>query len=168
MSDTEDNVNDFIGDKNDGEAVRWFGLYSLVVTAVSAFFIDTSPLSNTWVPAGGAWWWSNVYFHWPVFVAWMFLGFLDSEMMRMVFTTMVTMSVLGPFASHWKALIDMVYACDGSCLDNVSLYIWTAIYAFITFIQMIVDITLIPQVYSWSGEGEFGDDDAKSLFSVMF
>ena len=47
MSNAEENVDEFIGDKNDAEAVRWFGWYSLVVTLVSGYMLDTS--SNSWI-----------------------------------------------------------------------------------------------------------------------
>lgn len=54
MSQAEENVDNFIGDKNDGEAVRWFGMYSLITSLISAYLMDTS--SSTWIRRGSDWW----------------------------------------------------------------------------------------------------------------
>lgn len=166
MSKAEDNVDNFIGDKNDGEAVRWFGMYSLVTSLVSAFILDTR--NNNWISANSQWWYAQISAFWPVLICWLFVSFFDSEFMRMVYSTMVTISVLTPFMWNWYNIVDMWYGCDGHCLDNVSLYIWTAIYCAINVFQMIVDIILLPQIYNWAEDGDIIDNGANSLLSVMF
>ena len=167
MSKAEDNVDDFIGDKNDGEAVRWFGMYSLITTIVSAYMIDTN-MDQTWIAAGSNWWSTQIWAFWPVFMGWLFVSFFDSEFMRSVYRMLVTISVLGPFAINWYNLVVMVYSCDGSCLDELSLYIWTAIYSAINIFQMIVDIILLPQIYNWTDDADILDNGAKNLLAVMF
>lgn len=101
-------------------------------------------------------------------MGWLFVSFFDSEFMRSVFRMLVTISVLGPFAINWYNLVIMVYACDGSCLDDLSLYIWTAIYGAINVFQMIVDIILLPQIYNWTDDADILDNGAKNLLAIMF
>ena len=100
-------------------------------------------------------------------MCWLFVSFFDSEFMRMVYTTMVTVSVLVPFLVNWYILVDMWRRCDGSCLDDVSLYIYTAFYSAINVFQMIVDIILLPQIYNWADDAKILDNGAKSLLAVM-
>ena len=94
----EDSVAGFIGEKNDGEAVRWYGLYSGILSLVT--FIMWNEFSGKSWNLGG--YWTLISYHYfPVFMGWLLVSFFDGEFMRTVFGAVVALSILGPFASLW-------------------------------------------------------------------
>ena len=99
----EDKVAGFIGDKNDGEAVRWYGMYSLTVGVGSIFFWMWFN-DKTYIALNAKWFTYQMEFFVPVFITWLMVSFFDSEFMRETFSTVVSISILGPFAMHWYAL----------------------------------------------------------------
>ena len=94
----QDRVDGFIGDKNDGEAVRWYGLYSGILSLV-AFLMFNEFGGKSWNISA---YWAYVSYHYfPVFMCWLLVSYFDGEFMRTVFGAIVSLSILGPFASQW-------------------------------------------------------------------
>ena len=166
MSDAENQVDGFIGEKNDGEAVRWFGLYSLSMSVGTMFFYMFFN-NKTYIAANSQWFYSQIEFFLPVFWGWIFVSFFDGEFMRSTFQMLVSLSVLGPFALHWYALAQFYLGCEGSCLDSITFWLYLAAYSAFTIFQMIVDVILLPQIYDWTDSASIVDNGA-SLLAVLF
>ena len=162
----EDNVAGFIGDKNDGEAVRWYGMYNMWMTIGTLLWYMN--FNNKWYIAGNFnWYMSQLQFSFPVFISWVMVSFFDGEFMREVFSDIVTLSILGPFAAHWYTLAQFYLAGEGSYLDDLEFWLWFAIYGAFTIFQMIIQVVLLPQVYDWSDSASYLDND-KNLLAIFF
>ena len=74
----------FIGDKNDGEAVRWYGMYSMIMGVGSIFFYMLMN-GEAYVAGNFNWYLSQMEFFIPVFICWLMVSFFDGEFMRGVF-----------------------------------------------------------------------------------
>ena len=167
MSEADDKVDGFIGEKNNGEAVRWFGLYSMAMSVGTMFFwMFFNDLTYIWMNAD--WFYNQIEIFVPVFIGWLFVSFFDSELMRTIFSLLVTLSVLGPFASHWYHTATFYLSCTDFCHDSLTFYIYLAAYVCFNFFQMIVDIILLPQIFDWADDAKIIDNGAKSLLAYMF
>ena len=105
----------------------------------------------TYVAGNSAWWITQIEYFVPVFMAWLFIGFFETDLMKDIFAMIVTLSILGPFAQLWNNLGTFYLAGEGSYLDNVTFWLWFAAYSCYTIFQMIVDIILLPSVFDWAG-----------------
>ena len=166
MSEADDKVDNFIGEKNDGQAVRWFGLYSMAMSVGTMFFWMFFN-DKTYIAANRAWFYAQIEFFLPVFISWLFVSFFDSETMRSIFSLVVTISILGPFASHWYHNATFFLGCEGVCLDSITFYIYLAAYSAFTFFQMIIDVLLLPQIYDWSDDARILDNGASTLLAMF-
>ena len=163
----EDKVGGFIGDKNDGEAVRWYGMYALAHSVGTIFFYMFFN-DKTYVAGNAAWYLSQIEFFLPVFIGWIFVSMFDGEFMRSTFQTLVSLSILGPFGMHWYALANFFLGCEGVCLDSITFWLWLAAYAAYTIFQMIVDIILLPQIFDWTESASIVDNGAENLLAILF
>ena len=163
----QDSVAGWIGDKNDGEAVRWYGMYSMFMGVGSIFFYMFMN-GEAYVAGNFNWYLYQMEFFIPVFISWLMVSFFDGEFMRGVFETVTTLSILGPFAMHWYALAQFYLAGEGSYLDSLEFWIWFALYGAFTIFQQIIQVVLLPQVYDWADSASTLDNESQSLIAAMF
>ena len=164
----EDAVGDFIGEKDNAGAVRWYGMYSLAMSVGTMFFYMFFN-GRSYVAGNSAWYWSNIESFLPVVICWLMVSFFDGEFMRMVYADVVSASISGPFAAHWVVLAGFYLAGEGSYLDSVTFWIYFAGYAAFTIFQMIVQVIMLPSVMAWAEEAPTLDNDQeKNLLAILF
>ena len=154
MSDTIDNsdsgaqaqdqVAGFIGDKNDAEAVRWYGLYSGILTLIGYFFWKEFS-ARTWGFPG--FWSATKMAYLPVFTGWLLVSYFDGEFMRTVFGMIVIYSVLTVNFTQWNLIISLFIS---NKLDDVDGWITVLLYSAFNIFQGIVQLILVPQIRNWS------------------
>ena len=147
--------------------MRWFGLYSMWMSIGTAFFWMFFN-DKTYIALNRAWFYNQIEYFLPAFMGWIFVSLFDSEFMRSTYVTLVTISVIGPFANHWYDLANLWIAGENSYLDSITFWIYFAAYCAFTFFQMIVDIILLPQIYDWADSARIVDNGAKNLLTILF
>ena len=81
--------------------------------SVGAIFVYMFLNDRTYVARNAAWFYSQIEFFLPVFICWLMTIYFDGDFMRQVYTTVVTLSILGPFANHWRTLATMYLGGEG-------------------------------------------------------
>ena len=152
----EDKVGGWIGEKNDGEAVYWYGVYSLIMGIgalyVWIFFNDIAAVVRySWGFQ------AHYYFYIPVGMSWLLMSFIDNDQSRAIFKYLVAISVLGPFYTHWTAFAGYLWTWNDS--QGLFWYLWGAGWFVGTIIQEIVQIILLPQIFNWIDGGNYDDED---------
>merc|ERR1712045_1048821 len=123
---------------------------------------------KTYIWLNANWFYSQIQFFLPAFMGWIFVSLFDSPTMRDIYSMLVTISVMGPFANHWWRLANFFIGGEGSYLDELTFWLYFAAYVAFTFFQMIVDIILLPQIYDWADGARIVDNGAKNLLTILF
>ena len=162
MSDADQQVSDFIGDQDDSQAVRWYGMYSLILSTGSIVAYNLFN-TNSWV-ASSVWLSNNVYSYFPVFMGWVFVSLFDSEFMRWIFRMLLVKNIYATIVYQLNSIV-MLYYFENS---DVAVFIWMAIWGFLTMIQILVQAIVLPQVFDWTNSASIKDNGADSLLAVLF
>jgi hypothetical protein len=92
---------------------------------------------------------------WPTFIAWVGVQFFDSQQMREICKTAVTISLGGPFFMYWVVITDMLTTATDTA--NWASWLWWVLFgvAVVYAIASIVfQVIFVPQVYAWVEEAE--------------
>lgn len=145
-------TENFIGERNDAEAVFWYGIYSLIMSfglIVVYHLID----GTDWIAMyGGV---DGFKYKWygyvPIAMTWLAVSLFDSKMLRIIFKDMAAFSVMGPFWYQWKAFGDYLLLSEGG---NQDLGYWLGAVVFFswTVFEEIIQIILMPQILSWADD----------------
>ena len=144
----QDGVEGFVDAENNAEAVRWYGLASLIMgyAIIPAYwFLD----DYQFVAMNASWFtWVQTIFL-PVGMAWLMLGFFDGQFMRAIFRDLVMISVMGPFFVYWYPISAYFVAGEGY-YDNVKFLGWGAFFVIHSMLQGVFQIVLVPSVIDWT------------------
>ena len=162
MSDADQQVSDFIGDQDDSQAVRWYGMYSLILSTGSIVAYNLFN-TNSWV-ASSAWFTTNIGSYFTVFMGWVFVSLFDSEFMRWIFRMLLVKNIYATIVTQSNNLVFMYYVYN----SDVAVFIWMAIWGFLTMIQILVQAIVLPQVFDWTNSASIKDNGADSLLAVLF
>ena len=166
----EDLANSFIGERDNAQAVFFYGSVSLI-TAASSIVLYIILNEMYWVARTRAFFLTHIEFFAPVGMAWLMVSFFDSEFMRTVFADVVMASIMGPFFAHWYVIIEFFLAGevggqewsagDSSITAYDELFFWTTMAAMgaLTIFEMILQVVLLPQVFEWVEEAPELDND---------
>lgn len=86
--DLQDSTSEFLGEKSDAEAVRYYGWYGLI-HSVGTVLVYISVNDNYYVALASAWFLSQIWFFAPVGFGWLMLSYFDGELMREIFKKVV-------------------------------------------------------------------------------
>lgn len=154
--DLQDGVSDAIGVESAAAAVRWYGIFSLIM-GWGMQMIWSLVDGNYY--AYGSWFRTMQNFYFPVGMGWIMVSLFDSAFMRTVFRDVVFISILAPFFHLWKNIFDYVLGNFDHSLDELKFWIWLAIMFFGTVVQAVMQILLIPQIFDWSKKTDYLDND---------
>ena len=84
----QDSTSEFLGEKTDAEAVRYYGWYGLI-HSVGTVLVYISVNDNYYVALASAWFLSQIWFFAPVGFGWLMLSYFDGELMREIFKKVV-------------------------------------------------------------------------------
>ena len=168
----EDSVNDMIGEKDPAGAVKFYGVYTL---SMGGGFALLWVLLNkqSWVYTYKDGFLSRITFYLAAGAAWLMVSFFDGEYMRQIYTDIQALSIFGPFFFHWYGWGMMLMSVleGGKVIDWIFLAVWAAV----TVVEAVFQISLLPQVFEWAetapilsndvkkeDEEEDGDDDEEA------
>ena len=155
----EDIANNFIGDKDAAQAVRWYGIYSMITGFGSIFAYMILNNESTYVILYNAGFKTRIAFYVPVAMAWLMVSFFDGDQMREIFGTIVAISILGPFFFQWYYFGLYLLSGEGWAYDELMFYVWGAIFFSWTVFESIIQIVLLPRVFDWIEDGATLDND---------
>ena len=146
----QDTVAGFVGDQDNEGAVRWYGIYSGALALGSLVFYEfiNNNMGGKQISSFSGHWLTNSYVYSPVFIMWLMVTFFDSEMMRVFFQMVVTLSIFASFYDHWSDLITLVNSNFGGL--SVSFWIWWAVHAAATIVEQLIVLLLVPKIYDWA------------------
>ena len=154
----EDGVNDFIGEKDPAGAVWFYGVYCL---SMGGGFALLWVLLNkqSWVYSYMDGFLSRITFYLAAGAAWLMVSFFDGEYMRQIYTDIQALSIFGPFFFHWYGwgMMLMSVLDGGKVLDWIFLLVWAAV----TVVEAVFQITLLPQVFEWAESAPILANDVK-------
>ena len=155
----EDGVQDFIGEKDPAEAVFFYGVYTL---SMGGGFALLWVLLNkqSWVYLYKDGFLSRITFYLAAGMAWLMVSYFDGEYMRSIYTDIQALSIMGPFFFHWYGWGMMLMSVleNGKVLDWIFLAVWAAI----TVIEAVFQITLLPSVFDWAENAPILSNDVKT------
>ena len=85
------------------------------------------------------------------------MGFFDMPLLKGIMRDVCIISVLGPFWYLPREIVDFVLNGESWHWDRLMYYVSLAAYFFYTVIQMVFQLTLLPAVFSYLGEGDYVD-----------
>ena len=149
---TEDLAERLVGDLSDAEAVFWYGVYSLILTAT--YVVLAGNTGDIFVRYSGVGGFSSKYlFYFPAAMAWLAVSLFDSPFMRKIFKEVIAVSLMSPFYAQWKAYALYVYSFSDAVLagtvlvgDLIGLPLW----AFVTLLESVIQILLVPKIFNWA------------------
>ena len=142
----ENFTENFIGDRTDAEAVFWYGIYSLSMGFGTMFLYQLLD-STDWVALYASGFESRWFFYIPAAISWLMVSLFDSDFMRIIFKDMIALSVMGPFFGHWYAYGTYLMSYQNQDLDYwLGAFVWFCW----TVFEELVQIILLPQVFSWA------------------
>jgi len=139
-------VSGWIGDKNDAQAVYWYGIYSLIVGWGSALLWNELK-SKSYAALYYEGFVSRFFAYIPVGMCWIMISLFDSPFTRTVFKDLVSLSVMGPFFGHWYAW--GLYLLNLENEPSLDYYLAGGVWFAWTIFEEIVQIVLLPQVFDW-------------------
>ena len=155
----EDGVTDFIGEKDPAESVFFYGVYTL---SMGGGFALLWVLLNkqSWVYSYKDGFLSRITFYLAAGMAWLMVSYFDGEYMRSIYTDIQALSIMGPFFFHWYGwgMMLMAVLSGGKVMDWIFLAVW----AFVTVIEAVFQITLLPSVFDWAENAPILSNDVKT------
>ena len=130
----------------------YYGITSLCI-AGSALIWYVVGSRYSFIIGGFNWaFWIHEIIWWPLGILWIALSFYDARWLRTAFTTLVNISVLGPFGGYWIGLIALFLAVDAANawgmwqLWALAVPLWIGYTAF----SMIMQAGMVPKILNWS------------------
>lgn len=154
-------VNDIMNDPDRAQVVMYYGVSALVLASLN-LLLYLILQNRSWIinPASKWWFWVHELVWWPVGIIWIAMAFFDAKWLRDIFSGIVTMSFLGPWAGYWAAIVWLMVQTDKyrwvtkkgkSKTGWGKWYFWLVfpIYMGYTVFSMIIQVGMIPKIYDW-------------------
>ena len=175
---TEDFAEGLVGDRDPAETMFFYGgIYSGIWTAFAIYGYILLK-DNFWIGANTQWFIYHIGTYMPLFMGWLFISFFDGEFMRAVFRALLEITFLGPFFAHWYAIGLLIFSAETVdsdfydsnlyAWDELSFYLWVAIYGMTTVIEMLVQVTVTPRILEWLDSAKILDNDQENLMAIEF
>lgn len=148
-------IDNLLGNLSEEKSVFWYGI---IAFAWGGLNMVLYLLFNNafWVASYSNGWIGKAQLYIPVGLAWIMVSMFDNWLMREIFYGLVFLSVMGAFVQQWYAFGTYIIANDGA-YGRFMFYIGLAIYFALTVLEQIMQIVLVPRIYSWSGASDFFD-----------
>lgn len=163
----EDRVGGWIGVDDDAGAVRWYGIFGLLmgylIIPVYWWMEDFNYVALNWT------WFRTVQaFFMPVGMGWLMVSFFDGQFMRAVFKDLVAVSLLGPFFAYWYSIAEYLLYSE-VYEDELNFWLWGVFFIVHSLFQAVTQIILVPSIFRWSEKTDYLDNDKeKNLLALMF
>ena len=137
----EDSASEFIGERTDAEAVRWYGLYCLWLGGGTMLFWILLN-NNAWVVKYSHGLYTKMYFYIPTGLAWIMVSMFDGELMRQIYKDIVALSIMAPFWKEWYdyGVYLLLLENDSTLMYLVGLALWF----FMTVFEGVIQLLLLP------------------------
>ena len=161
----EDIANGIIGNLSNEQAANWYGMVSGLSSAIAAGLWILLNQDYYYVAALESFFLAHLFSFVPVSMTWfMMMFFPDNAFIQTVYYMLVTVSISGPFFLYWSEIITIVtwgeFTGDDGDLteptawDELMFYVAVASMVSVTIFEMIMQVTILPQVFSWAEEVE--------------
>ena len=102
-----------MGDAGAGQVVMYYGITALVLAFLNILVYLIGGHEN-WVLGKASYWWFWIHelIWWPVGILWIALAMYDATWLRTIYSGVIQMSFLGPFAGYWAGIVYMMVTAN--------------------------------------------------------
>ena len=136
-----------VGNLSTQEAVRYYGLYSLIFSFGQLVAYALLNGGFTYMATSVSFYTVHAQTYAPVAMGWIVTSLFDSSFTRQIYFDVVALSLAGPFFTHWRTWLPLWQANGGTVTE----YIWLAAYFVLNVLEMLFQVLLVPKVFDWAG-----------------
>lgn len=149
----DDQLAEITNDLKPIQNIMWYGICSILNAFVTLLFYI---LFNYNAAVAGYYQTmiSHQLAYWPVAIGWAAIAIFDNDFTRALYKSVISMSVLGPFAGHFVGFVFLFLNADaGNYWGLIEFWILWPCYIGYIIGQMLIQFYFLPSIYSWLDAG---------------